>query len=245
MDLQLFNNLKSLRLHYLAEHLEDFVNARDGKQPIDVIQDLICIELTERAQRSANTRMRDARLGKYRHMSAFDWNWPKKLDRAKLKTYMDSDPVQTKQNLIILGSGGLGKTMIAKNLALMAINRGHTTRFITASKLVSDLLAAGHRLETRLRYFARIDLLIIDELGYLSFQDRAADLLFEVISRRYEHAPVIVTTNLAFKDWPKVFPGAACVAALLDRLIHHCEIINIEGDSYRRNESSKQKGSEK
>ena len=106
---------------------------------------------------------------------------------------------------------------------------------------LTDLMAAGHRLETRLRYYTRIDLLIIDELGYLSFQDKAADLLFEVVSRRYEHAPIIVTTNRAFKDWPEVFPGAACVSALLDRLIHHCEILSIEGDSYWRNESGKKK----
>lgn len=242
METEFYSDLKSLRLHYLAENMDTFLSKRQDKSPREIINDIVRLEITEKSQRSVNKRVKDARLGKYRHFSEFDWNWPKELDRGKLKTIMDGDIVKAGRNLILIGTGGLGKTMIAKNIALMAIHKGYTARFITASKLVSDLLTAGHRLETRLRYFSNLDLLVIDELGYLSFQNKAADLLFEVVSRRYENAPIIITTNLAFKDWPMVFPGAACVSALLDRLIHHCDILKITGDSFRKNESLKQGG---
>ena len=91
--------------------------------------------------------------------------------------------------------------------------------------------------EARLRYYARVDLLVIDELGYLSYQDKAADMLFEVVARRYERAPIVLTTNLMFGEWPQIFPGAACVSAIIDRLIHHCEILQIKGPSFRKTES--------
>lgn len=237
MDADFYQNLKTLRFHYLTEHYEDFITARQGKSPEQIVQDLIRLEITERGQRTLSRRLAEARIGRYKLMSEFDWNWPKVLERGQLKTILDTDFVNTRKNLILIGTRGLGKTMIAKNLALSAVHRGHSARFVTASKLVADLLSAGHRLETRLRYYARVELLIIDELGYLSFQDKAADLLFEVVSRRYERAPIILTTNLAFKEWPSIFPGAACVSALLDRLIHHCEILVIKGDSYRCKES--------
>jgi DNA replication protein DnaC len=131
--------------------------------------------------------------------------------------------------------------MIAKNLVQKALDQGYKGRFITAAKLIADLLSADYRLESRLRYYTNLDILAIDEIGYLSFESRAADLLFEVVSRRYEQAPIILTTNLAFKDWPSIFPGAFCVSALVDRLIHHCHILPIRGDSYRQKESKDKK----
>lgn len=243
MDSDFNDSMKALRLHYLSQHYADFIRARQNKPVEQIIQDLVRLEMTERGQRTLSRRLAEARLGRFKMMSEFDWEWPKQLDRAQLKAILETDFVRTGKNLIFIGPRCLGKTMIAKNLALSSVHRGNSVRFVTASKLVADLQSCGHRLETRLRYYARIELLIIDELGYLSFQSQAADLLFEVISRRYEKAPIILTTNLAFKEWPTIFPGAACVSALLDRLIHHCEILVIGGDSYRQKESLKSKRS--
>jgi len=241
MKNEFYKGLKELRLHYLADHYQDFIALRQETPAEKIIQDLIRLELIEKSQRTLSRRLSEARIGRYKMMSEFDWNWPKALDRVKLKEILETDFITTQKNLILLGPKGLGKTMIAKNLVLSAVHAGHQARFVTASSLVAELLASGHRLETRLRYYTRLDLLVIDELGYLSFQTKAADLLFEVISRRYEKAPIILTTNLPFKEWPTIFPGAACVAALIDRLIHHCETLVIEGDSYRCLESMKKK----
>jgi len=129
--------------------------------------------------------------------------------------------------------------MLAKNLAHQALVQGYTVRFTTAGEMLGDLAAldSDAALRRRLRHYANPDLLVIDEIGYLSYSNRHADLLFELVNRRYEAKSTIVTTNKAFADWSEVFPNAACVVSLIDRLLHHSEIIAIEGDSYRLQEA--------
>jgi DNA replication protein DnaC len=234
--------LKDLRLNYTAENLAQMSENLQEKSPMEIINRIAMLETVDQADRSLNRRIKDARIGTFRRFEDFDWNWPSSINRAKIKSIFEEDTVKICKNLIFLGPQGVGKTLFAKNLAWRAAHRGNKVRVITASRLVTDLLASGHLLESRLRYYARVDLLVIDELGYLSFQDKAADLLFEVVSRRYEVAPIILTSNLSFKEWPSIFPGAACVSALLDRLVHHCEIIQIQGNSYRKHESQLEKG---
>ena len=125
--------------------------------------------------------------------------------------------------------------MLAQNIAYEAVIAGHTARFVTASELLLDLSAqdSARALERRLRFWSSIKLLVIDEIGYLSYDNRNADLLFQVVSRRYEKKSLVLTTNLPFKQWATVFPNAACTTALIDRIIHHAEVISISGDSYR------------
>ena len=129
--------------------------------------------------------------------------------------------------------------MLAKNLVHQAVLAGHSARFITASDLILDLTAqeTARGLDRRLRAYARPALLCIDEIGYLSYDAHAADLLFQVVSRRYEQKSIVLTTNLAFKDWNTIFPNASCAVALIDRLTHHAEILTIEGESYRKREA--------
>ena len=150
-------------------------------------------------------------------------------------------------NVVLVGPNGVGKSMMVKNVAHQALIRGHTVRFTTAGELLGDLAAldSDTALRRRLRHYAAPDLLVIDEIGYLSYSNRHADLLFELVSRRYEAKSTVVTTNKAFSDWSEVFPNAACVVSLVDRLIHHSEVISIEGESYRLKEAkerSEQRG---
>ena len=135
--------------------------------------------------------------------------------------------------------------MVAKGIAHAAALAGHTVRFITASDLLLDLASqdSARGLERRLKYWASIKLLVLDELGYLSYDARNADLLFQVVSRRYESKSIVLTTNLAFKDWPTIFPNAACTTALIDRIVHHADVIAIEGESYRRRDAERKKPS--
>jgi DNA replication protein DnaC len=172
-------------------------------------------------------------------MADFDWAWPKALDRAAVERVLGLGFLEEGGNVILAGAQGLGKTMIARNVAHQAVLQGHSVRCATAAELLLDLggQETSRALERRLRAYVKPRLLALDELGYLTYDNRAADLLFQVISRRYERASILVTTNLAFKDWGTVFPNAACVTALIDRLTHHAEIIAISGESYRRREA--------
>ncbi len=137
---------------------------------------------------------------------------------------------------------GLGKTMIAQNIVHNAALAGHGALFISAAQLLLDLGAqeSARALDRRLKHYAKIGLLILDEIGFLAFDNRNADLLFQVISRRYEKKSTVLTTNLAFRDWPTIFPNATCATALIDRVVHHADVVTIEGESYRAREADTQ-----
>jgi len=177
-------------------------------------------------------------LDRFKPLAEFEWNWPKKIDRPLIERALTLDFLARGRNLILCGTAGLGKTMIAKNIAHTAILAGHTALFSTVSDLLADLdrdsPAARRR---KFRFYARPTLLVLDEVGYLAYDAHAADLLFEIVNHRYERNSVVLTTNKAFKEWNTVFPNATCIAALLDRLTHHAEVTLIEGDSYRMRES--------
>ena len=169
----------------------------------------------------------------------WDWDWPTALDRPALERVLALDFLDRAENVLLVGAQGLGKTMLAKNIVHQVVLAGHSARFITASDLLLDLNGqeTARALERRLRHYARPALLAIDEIGYLAYDAPAADLLFQIVSRRYEHRPLLMTTNLAFKHWDTIFPNASCAVALIDRLTHHAEIVVIEGDSYRKREA--------
>lgn len=243
MENATITGLSQLRLNYLAENFEDFISGCDkgNMTAISVIERMVSLELVEKSRRGTERRLKQAKLGRYKHFTDFDWSWPKGLDQKKIEKLMNCDFIDQKRNVILAGAQGLGKTMLAKNIGHEAILKGKSILFSTASNLVMTLKAQGNQLDLNrsLRKFVSPDLLILDELGYLSYDCQAADLIFEVINRRYETGSIIITTNLAFKDWNQVFPGAACLTAMIDRLTHHVDIIKIEGNSYRLRESSR------
>jgi len=203
-----------------------------------VIQ-LIEWEEAERARRSLERRLSSAHIGRFKPMADFDWHWPEQCDRLAITELMSLEFLKTATNAILVGASGLGKTTIAQNIAQQAVMHGHTVLFTTAGQLLGDLAAldSDSALRRRLRYYAAPTLLVIDEMGYLSYSNRHADLLFELISRRHEQKSTLVTTNKSFAEWSEVFPNAACVVALIDRLVHNAEIIAIKGKSYRQKEA--------
>jgi len=203
------------------------------------IPKLLDLEEEERRRRSLERRIRNARLGRFKPIADFDWTWPKDLDRELVDELFHLSFLDEAANVVLVGPNGTGKTTIAQNLAYEAISRGHTARFTTASEMLNDLAGqeSASGLARRLRPYCHSALLVIDEVGYLSYDTRHADLLFEVVSRRAQQRSTIVTTNKPFAEWNQVFPNAGCVVALVDRLVHKAEIVRIDGDSYRVKEA--------
>jgi len=196
-------------------------------------------EEQERSRRSLERRLQDAHIGRFKPLCDFDWNWPTRCDRTAIETLMTLDFLKDATTVVLVGQNGTGKTMLAQNLAYQALVAGQTALFITAGQLLGDLAAldSDSALRRRLHHYARPALLAIDEVGYLSYSNRHADLMFELISRRYQNKSTLITTNRSFTEWKDVFPNAACVVSLIDRLIHRAEIIVIEGESYRAKEA--------
>lgn len=200
---------------------------------------LIGYEQSERQQRSLQRRLRFARLGSFKPLCDFDWSWPHKIDRMAVEELATLEFIAEADNVVLIGPNGTGKTMIAQNLAHQALLAGHSVRLTTASAMLNDLAAqdSASALNRRLRHYCRPPLLVVDELGYLSYDSRYADLLFEVVTRRYQQRSTIFTTNKPFSEWQQVFPNAACVVTIVDRLAHKAEILTIEGESYRLKEA--------
>lgn len=203
------------------------------------VERLITEEEKERQHRSHDRRIQRAHIGRFKVMPDFEWNWPRKIDREQIDELFTLAFLDQNINPIFVGPSGVGKSMISQNLAHAAVVAGHTVHFTTASQLLNDLGAQDSSLsfERRLRKYTQPRLLAIDELGYLSFDSRSADLLFEVVTRRYQEKSTIISTNRAFAQWNETFPNATCVVALVDRLIHRSEIVEIDGESYRRKEA--------
>jgi DNA replication protein DnaC len=237
----LADGLRTLGLRRTATELADVLAraTRHRWSPVQLLEELVRTEHQDRAQRSLERRLARARLGTFKPMADFDWAWPKTVDRAAVERVLGLGFLDRAENVILAAAQGLGKTMLAKNVAHQAVLQGYSVRFVTAAELLVDLggQETSRALERRLRAYVKPRLVVIDELGYLTYDNRAADLLFQVVSRRYERGSLLVTTNLAFKDWGTVFPNAACVTAMLDRLTHHAEILTLTGESYRRREA--------
>jgi DNA replication protein DnaC len=204
------------------------------------LPEVLAIEERERQKRSLERRLRNSRVATFKPMTDFDWSWPKKIDRDAVEELFTLGFVKTGHNAVLVGPNGVGKTMVLKNLAHQAVVRGLNVRFATASDMLADLAGqeSSVALARRLRRYIMPHLLCVDEVGYLSYDSRYADLLFEVVTRRYDaQKPVLLSTNKAFSEWGQVFPHAACVVTLVDRLIHRAEVIEIDAESYRLKEA--------
>jgi DNA replication protein DnaC len=222
----------ALNLHGLLAHWSEVPNE-------DWIAALLGWEEQERARRSLERRLRNAHIGRFKPLCDFDWAWPMHCDRAAIEALMTLEFLGDATNVVLVGPNGVGKSMIAQNIAHQTLTHGHTVLFTSAGQLLGDLCAldSDAALRRRLRHYASPQLLAIDEVGYLSYSNRHADLMFELISRRYQNKSTLVTTNRTFSEWREVFPNAACVVSLVDRLVHNSEIVSIDGKSYRLKEA--------
>lgn len=233
-----------LRLHGL---LGRWAEVMGNPEQSRWVGQLLGWEAAERHRRSLERRLRDARIGPFKPLADFDWKWPTHCDRAIVEELMTLAFLEDASNIVLVGPNGVGKTMCACNLGYQAVLTGRTALFITAAQLLGELasLDSDSALRRRLRHYAAPDLLMIDEVGYLSYSNRHADLLFELISRRYQHKSTVVTTNKPFAEWGEVFPNAACVVSLIDRLMHRAEVVRIEGKSYRQKEADEREAARK
>ncbi|MBP0596362.1 IS21-like element helper ATPase IstB [Paraburkholderia sp. LEh10] len=229
---QLHERANALRMYGLLAHWSEIADA-------SWVEPLLHWEEQERARRSLERRIRDARLGNFKPLADFDWAWPKRIDRGALEELMALEFVREKSNVVLIGPNGVGKSTLALNLAYQSLIHGYTALFTTAGQMLGELAAldSDSALRRRLHRYASPEVLLIDEVGYLSYSNRHADLLFELVSRRYGAASTVVTTNKPFAAWSEVFPNAACVVSLVDRLVHRAEVIAIEGESYRVKEA--------
>ena len=230
--------LRRLNLTTIAQHYEELGReaAREGLGHVEYLRRLAEAEAAARYERSVQRRVKAARLPVLKTLEQFDWSWPKKINRAQVQDLFRLRFVEQNTNVVFIGGVGLGKTHFALALAHSACLNNMPTLFAQAVEIVNTLSAAQatNTLSKALKTYVAPRLLVVDELGYLPMDKRGADLIFQVISARYERGATLITTNTVYKQWARIFNNdATLTTAILDRLVHHCETVTIAGKSYR------------
>ncbi len=231
-------HLKYLKLSFMREHHQDLAKQAAKKHwaHIRYLEQLAEQETAQRRDRATERRIRTARFPVVKTLDEFNWSWPNEINRLQVQNLFRLQFIVTKSNVIFLGGVGLGKTHLASALGYTACLNGNTVLFTTAIDIINTLAAAREagRMKQALKKYTRPSVLLMDEIGFLPIDKDGADLLFQVISLRYEQGAMVITSNRAFKDWPEIFNNdATLTSAILDRLLHHAETVLIEGNSYR------------
>jgi DNA replication protein DnaC len=240
--LPLPEQLSRLQLPHIRSHYHELAQqaAEHGWGHIDYLERLVRAEIARREDKSLERRIRQARFPLVKTLDQFQWSWPK-LNRLQVQALFRLEVIRKKGNAVFLGPVGLGKTHLAIALGHTACMHGHSVLFTTAVDIIHTLSAAiavgAGALKRTMQRYLKPALLIVDEVGYLPIDKQGADLLFQIISERYERGSVVVTTNRPFKNWGEIFNNDSTLAsALLDRLLHHAEVIVVQGKSYRAKE---------
>lgn len=235
---RLRRHLDELKLRAFLDHYDSAAKQAAQLQwdHVHYLAQLAEQEVNLRRDRSIQRRIKQARFPVVKSIEGFDWNWPQKINRMQVQDLFRLGFIQHNTNIIFLGGVGLGKTHLSTALAYQACLKGHSVLFASAIDIINTLAAAQStgRLKAELHKYLKPTILLIDELGYLPVDKNGADLLFQVISQRYERGPIVLTTNKQFKKWPEIFNNdSTLTSAVLDRLLHHAETVVIEGKSYR------------
>jgi DNA replication protein DnaC len=235
---QLPAQLTFLKLLFFREHYATLAQqaAEAHWDYVAFLSRLVEGEVLRRHEGSVQRRVRQARFPVIKTLEQFQWSWPRKINRLQVQDLFRLDFIKDKANVVFLGGVGLGKTHLATALGYAACLEGYTVRFATAVDVINTLAAASAsaRLKPELDKYLKPAVLILDELGYLPIDKTGADLLFQIISHRYERGSIVLTTNKAYKHWPSMFNNdSTLTSAILDRVLHHAETIVIDGKSHR------------
>lgn len=237
---KLVNGLNALGIHKMQEYLEQYINLvnRGEKSFSDALSELIEIEMEHMRLRAENACVKTANFPFIKTMDDFDFSFQPGIHRKELLELNNLGFIERKNNIIFVGSCGVGKTHLATAIGITSARARYSTYFISFEALMMQLKKAlqENRLEARMKFFSKYKVLIIDELGYMPIDKDAANLFFQLVAKRYEKHCTIITTNMAFSQWGDIFGSATLANAILDRLLHHSEVISIKGPSYRLKE---------
>lgn len=211
------------------------------------LEKLLQEEVDERSHRNLARRLKNGKLGTMSPIDKFDWSYPLKIEKETYKSLMSLDFIRQSENVLFRGPSGVGKTTLAQNLGLKAIQAGLNVRLETLSSIMFNVLKREESLpaiERRLKAYSRPSILIIDEVGYLQNDARTADILFSIINSRHKKASTIITTNLPFKEWGRMFGDGGSLTAAIDRFSEYCHVMDIEGASWRQRKDRKTKNTQ-
>jgi DNA replication protein DnaC len=230
--------LQQLHLQHIQSHYQALAGKAAEQQlsHVDYLAQLIEGEATLRENRSIKRRIDNARFPVLKTLDTFQWSWPKKINRPQIQNLFRLAFMATQTNVVFIGNVGLGKTHLSIALGHAACLKGYSVLFTTAVDIINSLAAAqsAGQLKRELRRYLRPALLIIDELGFMPIDKHGADLLFQIISQRYERASMVISTNRAYKHWAQIFNNdSTLTSAILDRVLHHADTVVIEGKSFR------------
>lgn len=234
---QLLKNLEYLNLKQMIEHLGDTIDFSMNNQLsfVDTLVKLTNYEIDVREKSMINSMVKVAGFPHRKELSEFDFDFQPTINKQQMLDFTSLRFLEEKENIVFLGTSGVGKTHLATSIGIAAAKKRTSTYFIKCNDLIMNLKRAKleNRLESRLKHYSKYKLLIIDEIGYLPIDREDAKLFFQLIDLRYEKKSTILTTNISFKEWDGVFQDTMLANAILDRVLHHATVVNIVGDSYR------------